>query len=912
MEQVGLIYLQRYGVLACQDHGYCLTRKSFRRHLWSHHAVKGQLVRRVTDVVDTLNLIDPSLIPLPPASSPPIPELSVHLFYRCTLANCGGEPASRSQQREIVVKHQSKAHGVGVRKAIKPDESAIELVSMQSFFPHPLLRWFQVQTSQQVSPTSTRSLNCMQRSFQQALDASKEEWQAQFEAIPTPELHQSQTPPWLVMTGIAPFLERLQLEKTELRSLYSSPVASGKAVDQYVQQAVSYRLLQLRLYARPGSNTQMLDRIVARRLNSFDPDRMQSKPFIGVQNTGTMERYAAAWGQLILFLLRIQQSDSETLAEYLLYPDDTLQSQVDDVADTLRALVTVNADNTPLEDYLRRSEHHTSAQRLHAKALVHAISTLSMYLVRQTRQQDPFYLAVIAYSSLHTLNQHGAWKAASEFRPFLSAMIHCMQLWLLGHCIQHCEDTSTGLDLSDYATEQCRLHLINTSRGPIAELSYWRLMVRSSKNDNPRPPMTIVTDDCMQVNHECLELRLPAWRRFLQDILTEASELLEQSLLFDLSDLTTYTASSLRDDFTRTEPGWSFLQDTRNGLTQAKDYVLNHLRTDTRLQQRFFKGSLREERSVDELQYCRPAIAGYLHADKRFLQLLAVLIIMTAGLPPRRPELLGIYWCNRETPRNLYIYDGLLAVLTSYHKSQWRVGSRPIARFLPPSVGDLVIRYLIYVIPVVNLFTHCMRSPIPRGALFREGQGLWLPAQLSTAVKLHTRRLLGFPLKISQWRHIAIALDRRLLQGVACQVYNINPDAQVIGNEDDSDSDRDDWIIGNEDDSDSDRDDWTQSSRMQTRTLTASRVHSLQAAHTLETGVAHYGNSRYPFALMTDVLLADFTRVSRQWHQICQLPSPELVACSHKRAVSETAEQAPRTKRIPTSGRLHTRRQLWR
>ncbi|KAL2040046.1 hypothetical protein N7G274_007449 [Stereocaulon virgatum] len=758
MEQVGLIYLQRYGVLACKDHGYCLTRKSFRRHLWSHHAVKGQLVRRVTDVVDTLNLIDPSLIPLPPASSPPIPELSVHLFYRCTLANCGGEPASRSQQREIVVKHQSKAHGVGVRKAIKPDESAIELVSMQSFFPHPLLRWFQVQTSQQVSPTSTRSLNCMQRSFQQALDASKEEWQAQFETIPTQELHQSQTPPWLVMTGIAPFLERLQLEKTELRSLYSSPVIlgrTGKAVDQYVQQAVSYRLLQLRLYARPGSNTQMLDRIVARRLNSFDPDRMQSKPFIGVQNIGTMERYAAAWGQLILFLLRIQQSDSETLAEYLLYPDDTLQSQVDDVADTLRALVTVNADNTPLEDYLRRSEHHTSAQRLHAKALVHAISTLSMYLVRQTRQQDPFYLAVIAYSSLHTLNQHGAWKAASEFRPFLSAMIHCMQLWLLGHCIQHCEDTSTGLDLSDYATEQCRLHLINTSRGPIAELSYWRLMVRSSKNDNPRPPMTIVTDDCMQ-----------------------ASELLEQSLLFDLSDLTTYTASSLRDDFTRTEPGWSFLQDTRNGLTQAKDYVLNHLRTDTRLQQRFFKGSLREERSADELQYCRPAIAGYLHADKRFLQLLAVLIIMTAGLPPRRPELLGIYWCNRDTPRNLFIYDGLLAVLTSYHKSQWRGGSRPIARFLPPRVGDLVIRDLIYVIPVVNLFTHCMRSPIPRGALFREEQGLWLPAQLSTAVKLHTRRLLGFPLKISQWRHIAIALDRRLLQGVACQVYNINPDAR--------------------------------------------------------------------------------------------------------------------------------------
>ena len=84
----------------------------------------------------------------------------------------------------------------------------------------------------------------------------------------------------------------------------------------------------------------------------------------------------------------------------------------------------------------------------------------------------------------------------------------------------------------------------------------------------------------MQVNHVNLELRLPAWRRFLRETLSEASELLVYSLLFDLSDVTTYTTSGLRDDMTRTKPGWSFLQDTRNGLTVAKDHVLNHLRTD--------------------------------------------------------------------------------------------------------------------------------------------------------------------------------------------------------------------------------------------------------------------------------------------------------------------------------------------
>ena len=62
-------------------------------------------------------------------------------------------------------------------------------------------------------------------------------------------------------------------------------------------------------------------------------------------------------------------------------------------------------------------------------------------------------MAVVAYTSLYALNRHGAWKAASDFKPFLSRMIHCIQLWLLGHCVQHCEGDIAGPDLRDYVTE---------------------------------------------------------------------------------------------------------------------------------------------------------------------------------------------------------------------------------------------------------------------------------------------------------------------------------------------------------------------------------------------------------------------------------------------------------------------------
>lgn len=97
-----------------------------------------------------------------------------------------------------------------------------------------------------------------------------------------------------------------------------------------------------------------------------------------------------------------------------------------------------------------------------------------------------------------------------------------------------------------------------------------------------------MTDDCMQVNHASLELRLPAWRHFLRDILYEADSLLTNELLFKISGLAVYPASSRYDDLARTEPGWSFLQDGRNGLSYTRDRIVDILGKDPELRRRFF------------------------------------------------------------------------------------------------------------------------------------------------------------------------------------------------------------------------------------------------------------------------------------------------------------------------------------
>jgi len=59
-----------------------------------------------------------------------------------------------------------------------------------------------------------------------------------------------------------------------------------------IQQCVYSRLAQLRLYAIPGDKAFSINRPIARMLNTFEPGRTQSKPFIGVRELSTLRRYA--------------------------------------------------------------------------------------------------------------------------------------------------------------------------------------------------------------------------------------------------------------------------------------------------------------------------------------------------------------------------------------------------------------------------------------------------------------------------------------------------------------------------------------------------------------------------------------------------------------------------------------------
>ena len=619
---------------------------------------------------------------------------------------------------------------------------------------------------------------------------------------------------------------------------------------------------------------------------------MQARPFIGVQEDQTITNYAKSWSNLVAFCIRLFQDDDESnLKDRILPSSSPILPLVSDVIEAADELHAVNTDGLELGECIHAKSRDTDSSdpatlRLHAKELARVVSQLTSALVRSHMEQDSFEHAVIAYTAIMVLRKDGAWVSAENFTPFLSKMIHCMQLGLLGYCLQHHGNQEPPCSLESFIKDECVRFLVNTSPSPIGELSFWRLLCSRARNDSQRHPVTTISPDCMQVSHANIELDMTAWRQALKQMLQTASSILADELLFGEPDAPFILLATLKEDASNLTPGYSFINNPRNNLKAHTGWLFARLQAVPSIRSRFFKG---------DSTACRQSAGAQYHAaNQRFLRCLAMLIYMTTGLPPRRKELIGISWVNQESARNIYLYNGLIAIVTSYHKSQWKVGSRPIARFLPPTLGQLLLQYLILIPPFLRMLEHCMQQGSSRGFLFCEGDIVWSPDHLTRAVQGGCMKTLGFEIGPRQWRHMAIALDRRLLQGAACSLYGIS---ETWGQQatDGSDSEAD--FAGTQPSGPNVGGDGHQ-------------VHHMQAAHTSLTNSTVYGNSAHAFPRMTDTLLANFCDVSQQWFQVAHMQSPNLIS-RPKRPVESIEGHHSLAKRPSTGSLAVVRRSLW-
>ena len=194
-------------------------------------------------------------------------------------------------------------------------------------------------------------------------------------------------------------------------------------------------------------------------------------------------------------------------------------------------------------------------------------------------------------------------------------------------------------------------------------------------------------------------------RDLVEQELVAARKIFYRDLCFGLENVPVYKVHKLSDNWDLSQPGGSFLLDSRNKehLGGGDRWLLENLR----LRPDIF-GLLMSKKADGEWQVSSDAAYQYECAVQRFLEHMMVCIHISSGQPARRPEFLGTRWCNKQADkRNLFIHDGYLLFILTYHKSLNQTNAcRWPVRFLLPEVGELMVQsiyrshvrgYLIFI-----------------------------------------------------------------------------------------------------------------------------------------------------------------------------------------------------------------------
>ncbi|KAI9034735.1 uncharacterized protein KD926_006348, partial [Aspergillus affinis] len=328
-----------------------------------------------------------------------------------------------------------------------------------------------------------------------------------------------------------------------------------------------------------------------------------------------------------------------------------------------------------------------------------------------------------------------------------------------------------GRTFQDQLARMVGRFMVRGSHGPMQTLLDWRTYgLRIHYNCSTPGYVTWQRTD--ELLYQQLRFTMGDFRGFVHGLVGVTRGLLDQ-LLFSSADQLAPAIpwGRLYDNPIEGKAGWSFLQDSRTVWpVEGKRWLIDRVRAEPALQAQFIR-----------THRCHPPkIRAYFQQVVKFKEQLAILIYISGGQLARAPELLSIQHVNTETNvrRNIYIDDGLVTLVTAYHKG-FHVSNdvKIIYRYLPREVGELIIYYLWLVQPFVEQLDTWLekQSPAPRDPLSQHQRALlwepdpgtrrmWSSDRFRDVLKRETERRLGQAIHAAAYRNIAIGISRQFLR----------------------------------------------------------------------------------------------------------------------------------------------------
>lgn len=296
---------------------------------------------------------------------------------------------------------------------------------------------------------------------------------------------------------------------------------------------------------------------------------------------------------------------------------------------------------------------------------------------------------------------------APTYTPKLSALIKIAQLLVLQKSVFLAEEGLVQDPLDPFDEMRKRFMTLDNAT-PFT----WALHLRSF-GKRIRDCITSLgymrwSEDGQTVKYRDIELQIPVFKRFVLQQVQSAQQSLETLFMLGVDEsraeiVPRIALHQIRDDPTNAAPGWSFLKDRRNGDTipPGDVWLLQRVVGSEKLRDRFctLDGARHIIWDLKEFQLYHAQV-------DQFIETLLLLVHLTAGQPARGTEITGLQDANTMLYRNVFVEDGLVAIVTSYHKGYTCTGTTKIVhRYLPREISELVVYYLWLILPFLQKLT---------------------------------------------------------------------------------------------------------------------------------------------------------------------------------------------------------------
>ena len=266
--------------------------------------------------------------------------------------------------------------------------------------------------------------------------------------------------------------------------------------------------------------------------------------------------------------------------------------------------------------------------------------------------------------------------------------------------------------------------------------------------------------DGQTVEYRGVELQMSQISDLVVSEYQQAHALLYDELMFQAKDLIPMESWRLKDDLDLEDFGGSWLSHPGNSefLEGTELALFRRIQGNTELRAMFLiKGK------DGSMVLCPKAMEIYEAHAQEFLKRALMLCHIPPGPPLREPELLSVMWRNNARQRHLLIWEKLVMIYTQYHKGQQQSGAyKDNIRFLPKAIGDLLLTYIAYVLPLRQLF---LRQQKP-GALIspylwaKLDGTVWADGTLSACLTKACARTKVPRLHTSNWQQFAASITK--------------------------------------------------------------------------------------------------------------------------------------------------------